>query len=81
MKKNVWIIKGFGDSNPEKISVSETVTVRDLKERYADELGVSSDEIEIATDTKRLNNNNSRVYDLVEDGETINILPRAYAGY
>ena len=81
MKKNIWIIKGIGDSNPEKISISESDTVGSLKDKYAKELDVPARDIEVATDTKRLNNDNARIYDLVDDEETINIVPRAYAGY
>lgn len=79
-KKNVWVIKGIGDDNPEKLELKGKETVGELRKQYAAEMGVSASNIELTTDTARLENDNVILAKVVDDGETINVLPRAKAG-
>lgn len=78
--KNIWVVTGVSDENPVKVAVRNGETVRDFKERYADELGVSNSNIEISTDTKKLLNENAELNRIVSDNETIHVIPRAKAG-
>ena len=80
MSKTIWIVKGIGEDNPEKIKIDNKETVGSLRASFAKQLKLSVREIELTTDTKRLLNDSDLVVDVVEDGETINVLPRAKAG-
>mgnify|MGYP001575380014 CR=1 FL=1 len=77
--RTLWVIKGIGDDNPEKIKVTDNETVGNLKEKYAKELGVTYSNIEVSTDQKRLSDQ-STLFEEVGEGEQIHILPRAKAG-
>ena len=78
-EKTVWVVKGIGNDNPEKLKLKGE-TVGELRQMYAKELGVSTSNVELATDTSRLVNDNEVLAKIVEDGETINVVPRAKAG-
>ena len=80
MARTVWIVEGLGDENPKKHSVKSDETIRDLKRQFATKFGVPTNEIEVSTDTRRLTNEGARVADVVEDGDTLHIIPRAKAG-
>lgn len=80
MAKEIWIIEGIGDNNPEKHTLRPGETIGQLKRRYASKLGVSPSEIEISTDTQRLTSEGAKVDSYVEQGDTIHILPRAKGG-
>jgi len=78
--KVVWVVKGIGSDNPEKLRIYDNETVWDIKKKYASELKVRENEIQVTTDEKHLNNDNVLVFKELEEGDTINILPRASAG-
>jgi hypothetical protein len=80
MAKEVWIVEGIGDDNPSKYQIKSNETIGDLKNQFATKLGVSAREIEISTDTKRLTNENANVSSMVNDGDTLHVIPRAKAG-
>ena len=79
--KEIWIVEGFGDGNPEKHTIEDDETVGDLKRQYARKFGVRREEIDVSTETKRLTNESSRLANVVDDGETINVIPRGKAGW
>jgi len=80
MPKKVWIVEGIGDDNPRKYQLGPNETVGELKRFYARKLRVSQSEVEVSTDTKRLTNESAKVTDVVDNDETLHIIPRAKAG-
>jgi len=75
-----YIVEGLGDGNPIKYTVSDSETIRDLKGQFAQKFGIPLREIELSTDTTKLTNEHAKVVDVIEDGDTINVIPRAKAG-
>lgn len=80
-ERTIWVVKGLGNDSPDKIKVSAKDTVGAMREKYAKELGVSDNEIELSTDTTRLTDDSRVLADIMKDGETLSILPRAKAGF
>lgn len=80
MKKTIWIVEGLGSDNPMKHEVGDTETVGDMINEYSRRFGVRAGEIEVSTDTTRLTNEKALLKDVVDDGDTVNIIPRAKAG-
>lgn len=80
MKKTIWVVKGFGDENPEKVQLKGDETVRDIRHRYAKELGVNYGNVELSTDTTKLTEDEDILAKVMVEGETLNVLPRAKAG-
>jgi hypothetical protein len=80
MAKTIWVVEGVGDANPRKELVNQTETVGSFKRKYAGKLGMSPNEIELATDTSRLLNEEELLTKVVADGDTLNVTPRAKAG-
>jgi hypothetical protein len=76
----VWIVEGIGDDNPQAYDLKAGETVGQLLDQFSKKLGVSRDEIEVSTETKRLNNDRLVLTDAVKKGEIIHIMPRAKAG-
>ena len=80
MAKKIWIVEGLGDGNPTRYNVNNTETIRSLKTQFSNKLGVRSEEIEVSTETNKLTNENAKLIDVVDEGDTIHIIPRAKAG-
>ena len=80
MTKEIWVIKGVGNAMPEKETISDSLTVEQFRAKYADIMNISSSRIEISTATKTLKNDRELMSERIEDGETINIIPRSKAG-
>lgn len=80
MPKKVWIVEGVGDDNPRRYQLKANETIGELKRHFANKLGISNNEVEISTETKRLTNESCKVTDVVDDGETLHVIPRAKAG-
>ncbi len=80
MTIEIWVVKGVGNAMPEKETISGSLTVGQFRAKYADIMDVSSRSIEISTATKTLKNDNNLMCKKVDDGETINVIPRSKAG-
>ena len=78
--KRIWVIEGMGNDNPIKYELEEGTSVAEFKNQFAKKFNVSASNVEVATDTRRLTNQDADMYDLVTKGETVYIIPRTRAG-
>lgn len=80
MAKKIWVVEGIGAENPRPVTVSSEETVGDFRMRQAKELDMSPSEIQLATDRKKLVNDNANLLKEIGAMDTVNILPRAKGG-
>lgn len=78
---NIVVDVGVGDSMPKDITVGKNETVGTFRRRYAEELGVSPNNVQLVNDlSTTLSNDRAKLSSVVQDGETIHVTPRAKAG-
>ena len=80
VNRTIWIVEGIGDDNPRKYKLKAGETVREIKKQFADKLGVNASDIEVSTNERRLTNESADLNKLIDDGDTIYIIPRAKSG-
>lgn len=80
MAKKIWIVEGIGQENPRQVNVVSGETVGEFRARQAKELDMSPSEIQLATDKKKLVNDNANLLKEIGSMDTINILPRSKGG-
>ena len=77
----IYIDSGIGDDIPRPENISKTLTVGQLRTKYASKFGVPSSNVQIVDDlSTTLSNDRAKVSSLVSEGDTIHITPRAKAG-
>jgi len=80
MTDEIWVVEGVGEDNPRKYAPRSNETVGEFKRHFANKLNVSANEVDVSTSTRKLTNERSKISELVADGETVHIIPRAKAG-
>ena len=77
---NVWVVKGIGEENATEAKIGPKQTIGQFRQQCAEEFNVPASNVELSTDTKRLTNDSALMCKAVEEGETVNVLPRSKAG-
>ena len=79
MTKKIFVSVGIDEEFPKSV-ILRNETVGQFRTKYAAELEVPVNNIELSTETKKLTNDSVRLADQVEEDDTIHVIPRAKAG-
>ena len=80
MSRNIWVIEDAEKEVPVKVKIDDDETVGEFRSRMASEKGISMRDVDLGTDTKKLNDDNAVLAKHVKKGDTLYVLPRAKGG-